>query len=660
MPDKKTKNKKENLPEEDRQFVKKDLIAKDASKKSNKKISFKKIEKSTKEEKVLPKIKKDNAGQDEDSFDEKKIDQQLIEIYENADGTIPDMTHFQKGKRNRFVRAMVVLLFSCLFLAVVAWVGFFILQPKSGFSEKDVILSISGEEEVVVGEELRYRIRYRNDQNVDLTNVLLQVRYPEGFILTDSSLNPTNENKDEWLLGSLDAQESGFIDIFGKMYGNIGEKQSFRVFLDYVAVNFSSEFQKVTNTSIEVTEAPFDLLVEGPKDVVLGSDVEIEVVVDNKENQDLSNLAIEVNGGEIFFVRDSEPAPDQFIDNRWHVNSFGEGNRLLIKGVFDSDILDESGSLEIKLVGWKDADKSVDGYVYSSKIFTANFLQKEISANLVINGTNKNFTVQPGEVLNGTVILKNTGDTPMKGASLRVVLDSPSYQNKSILNWSELENPQDANIVGEQLNPEKRRAYLTWGRGQILDLRQVDPNEEIIADFSLPIKSANIDDLAVYTLSEIEATLEVRYELDGEQEIISTTPILMTLNSDTDLEIRDEVSLEDGKEKYNMTWIVANTFHELKDLRLEADLYGDVIWDEDALNVPAGEVVFDKENQKLVWTIEQMPVSLDVLALQFAFVLNSKNPSQTNLTSKVNFSATDTITGEQILLVGKEMLLNTE
>ena len=132
------------------------------------------------------------------------------------------------------------------------------------------------------------------------------------------------------------------------------------------------------------------------------------------------------------------------------------------------------------------------------------------------------------------------------------------------------------------------------------------------------------------------------------------------VNSDLGLEVRDEVSENlQGKELHTITWFLSNTFHELKDIELSADLYGDIEWQEEGFVVPAGEAVFDKDSDKLIWKVDSMPTSLDVLALQFAVVLKTKNPSQTNLSSKVKLKAKDTITGEVIMKAGDEILLTS-
>lgn len=588
------------------------------------------------------------------SSEKENIDQKLMEIYENPDGSMPDMVHFQKKKAGGFIRSIFVLMFACVFLAGVAWVGFFVIQPKSGFSEKDVVLSVSGPEFAKIGEDVRYRIRYRNSQNTPLTNVILQVRYPEGFVLSDSSQKPINETKDEWSLASLGQQESGFIDLFGRMYGDVGTKQSFRIFLNYKAENFSSDFQKVASSNLEIGESPIGLVVDGPKEVVAGSQVEFTVNVDNR-GVELDNMAIEIESGTSFKISESVPKSDKFVTNRWYVGTLKD-KKLVIKGVFNAGENPEKSDLNIKLVGWKDADRSVDGYTYYNQSYSVSYLKTDVTANLVLNGSSGNFNVQPGEVLSGSIFLKNGSNVPLKNVVARVIIDAPSYDKKSMLNWTEIENPKDADIAGEQLNADKRRGILTWTKTQIKDLTQIDPNEEITTDFSIPIKDSSNTDLNVFTNSEIQMTLEMRYDLNGESKIISSQPILMKINSDVGFELRDTIGDEGGKESHIMSWVITNTFHELSSIKIEADIYGDMVWNEDLLEVPGGVATFDKEKKKLTWTIDKMPLSVDIFALQFGYILNSKNPTQTDLTSKVTFEATDTVTGEQILKVGKEVL----
>lgn len=592
-------------------------------------------------------LKKEKKDKVHEETMEETIDQHLTEIYENADGSFPDMTHFQKRKRIRIVTAFFSLLLACAFLGGVVWLGFFVIQPSSGFSQNDVILSISGDEKVQVGQAVRYRLRYRNDQKTDLKNVSIQVYYPEGFVLEEASLEPVNEAKDKWKVEDLVADDSGYIDIFGRLYGSVGQKQSFRVFFTYTPSNFSSEFQKVSHVTTELVAAPVDLRVEGPEAVVVGIPIDINVYVSAKDSVDLKNLALELESTEIFSIRKSVPVVDQFSDGQWSYPDLSEERSVKITGVFNSGGLEDGGLIKINLIGWKNNDKAVDPYIYGTAEYAVDFLQTDVSANMVINGATDKLTVQPGEALNTSLIIKNSGGTPIKNVVVRAVFDAPSYNKKSLLNWTELDDPADGDIGGEQLNGERRRGVITWDKGDVRDLTQLDSQEQLIIDFSLPIKSAGDVELTTFPNGVIEGVLEVSYSLNGKDQLISTQPIAMMVNSDTELEVRDTVL----DKSHTMDWILTNSFHELENVVVEADLFGDITWNEDVLEVPAGEINFDATTKKLTWTVERVPTALDTLALRFGFELNSQNPTQTHLTSKITLRAKDSITGEEIIKV---------
>ena len=112
-----------------------------------------------------------------------KIERELAEIYENADGSLPDMQTFEKRKGGRFLRAFITVVLSLGFLGGAIWYGYTQLYHRDGaFVEDDVILSIGGEDMVAYGEEVRYRVRFKNAQGVPLDNSVLELRYPAGFV----------------------------------------------------------------------------------------------------------------------------------------------------------------------------------------------------------------------------------------------------------------------------------------------------------------------------------------------------------------------------------------------------------------------------------------------------------------------------------------------
>lgn len=585
--------------------------------------------------------------------DEEHINEQITAIYENADGSIPDMSKFQKRQRRRFITALGTLATACAVLVAVAWFGFFVFQPKGVFSEADVILSVAGPEEAKVGEEIRYKIRYRNTEKVGLTAVKIHIRYPEGFVLGGSSPEPTNEKKDTWDIGALKSDASGLIELTGRMYGDVNQAQSFRVFMEYAPENFSSPFQKATTLAVAIKAGEFGLTIVGPTEVAAQGEATYTASIKRSDLPD-SKVALELPEGSSFILKESQPKPDARTKNRWTLPA-DETFTLKLTGSFDKPADGESTALELRAIGWKDGDTSADPYVLGVAEQAVTIQETDLSANLVINGAAKEMTVQPGETLAGTVVIKNVGKIAVGNVAVRVVLDAPAHNKKSILDWTELVDEKNGNVVGEQLNDDRRRGSVQWDARQIAELKKLATGDSVTIDFALPIKDTEKNDLSDFPNGAITALLEVRYDQDGKQKEQTTVPINMTLLSDTTFEVRDKVDISSGAETHRVSFVISNSFHELKDLRVEVDIYGDVTVDKSLFAVPAGEATYDAATGKLVWIVPSMPTSVDVLAFEFPIVINKKNPTQTQLTSKISLHAADTIVGKEIIKVAQEI-----
>jgi hypothetical protein len=591
--------------------------------------------------------------------EDETVDDALQDIYENEDGSMPDMSQFQqKKKRSSLVTAFAVLLSSLLFLATVAWVGFFVLGSHSKFSEEDIVLTISGDEQIIIGQEVNYRIRFRNLQAVALHNVELDIRYPEGFVFEESSLQSDVETNDRWNIGDLNSQDGDYIDISGRLYGDIDKKQSFRAFLNYSPENFSSKFQQVFSLNTEIIESPVEIIIEGADVAVVGAESNFTITVRNKTEGTIENLAIALNPYSGFSKIKSTPESKEFEDFIWDIPVLEAVKSIDITGIFNKTDDVSDGLINASVLGWSNAEKQGEGYIFATSTYSPDLLEKSVSARLAINGSLGDTSAVPGDVLNTTITVANAGEETIEGVRVRMVFDAPSLNNKSILSWLSIEDENEGEILGEQRSSEIRRGYITWTSQQISELRVVEPGDTVSIDLSLPIKTNEDITLADFAKYIVSANVELQYEILGEREFLTGNPIEITLNSDTELEVTEQVEQDsDGRDVHSINWVVTNRFHPLRDMKFEADFYGDINWDQSTLIVPAGEVVYDPETKKVIWTVLEMPIGLDVLALQFNITLNKKNPSQTNFSSKVKGVATDDTTGQQLFIIGDEILL---
>ncbi|MBU0661587.1 hypothetical protein KKG22_05450 [Patescibacteria group bacterium] len=594
------------------------------------------------------------------TYNKEKMSEDLMDIYKNKDGSLPDMSQFQVRKHGRLIRAFMVLVTSLFFLAVVAWVGFFVFQPPASFSEDAIVLSISGDEEVQAGSKVRYRIRYRNDQERLLSQAVLQVRYPEGFIFSESSFDPSNEQHDEWILGTINQYDSGYIDIYGVMNGDVGKEQSFRVFLNYYPDNFYSEFQKVATVSVRISEAPYTMEVNYPEDVVAGMEVPIEIILKKREyiEQNTGKVQIVLQPDGVFLKTKSVPESNEFYPYRWTIPEGVDEYTLTVYGSFIQSGDGAEAVLPIMLQGLLSSDS--DPFLYAEKNVTISLVTDlAISLRTAINGTMHDFSVHPGENLLASMVIRNNGEYPLEHVRVRGMYQAPSYNNRSLLDWANYEDDADGLLVGEQVNDEYRMGVMTWDERHIESLEEIAPGEEVTIDVMVPILDSQDTTLTNFSATNITYSSDIQYTENGEQKVLSASPIIMIMNSDTALDVRSEVRDDEAEfDTHEVTWVLTNTFHELKDIKLSAELFGNTTLLEGSISVPAGDAVYDMDSKKITWKVESMPNGLDVLALSFAVERHEKNPSQTFLMSKVIGSAIDVVTGEEITLVADEVLLH--
>ncbi len=589
---------------------------------------------------------------------EKEIERELSVIYENTDGTMPDMSEFIVAPKRGVWRALLTLIFTCACFAAVAWFGFVVFAPKTGFDEARVVFSVSGDETAVIGEEVGYRIRYENTGTSPLAQVKLEVRFPEGFIMATSSLPPTQEGG-VWELGTLNSGQSGVIDISGRMYGNFAEKQSVRAFLTYLPSTFSSPFQKVATLVTELSESPMSVLITLPEDISTGIEVPISFTIRKNGEGVLPAVAFELGGNTLRLVK-SEPKTEELERKRWAIPPGNKEFTVKVGAIFTRSPDGAPPMFEARILGWTDTARKEDSFIITSTERAVVLVDTAVRTTLVINGSNAPVQVSPGEALQTTLVVKNTGEAPMTNASIRLVFDAPSFKNRSMLSWQELVDEAEGSVLGEQLTPTKRRGSITWTSKNIPALANLKPGEQVSIDLSLPLKDTSDSDIADYPTGPILVTPEVRYARGGTTEVVSLDPRSLSVVSNVSLAPTVSSVVRGSETDYTVKWVVNNTFHDLKDLRLEADLYGNIAWNQAKLSVPAGTATFDPQTKKLVWIIPSMPESVDVNALQFAFTLKEKNPTQTELISKIRLTATDATANEPLIRVGENTPLEVQ
>ena len=650
--------KKPVTPKKSHVFVKKHVGLNDASEIDVHEVEVDVVEKKPKVKHKKKVVHKKVVPQRKSTLS-RHVEDQLAEIYENSDGSMPDMSSIYLKKRRGLFFSFVTLIVAALIFAAIVWTGFLVSPQVGVFAEEDVIVTVTGEDIVTSGDEVHFRIRYRNAQKINLNSVKLNVRYPKGFVYSKATVEPDNETHDQWTIGKLSNEDGGFIDITGKMYGNIDDNQSIRVFLNYIPENFSSEFQKANHAEIKTSNKPYALDVNIQKNIVSGvrTPIEITLLKHKDISEQFDNLYVEVESDGLFSIEHSTPQSDKYNQYKWNLDREIDEQKISIVGTFAlTDVTDSK--VKIKLYGESSTNikKPVVLDSFSAPLAVG---QTDVSAQLIINGSTNGLTLQPGEKMISSFIVKNDGDQAVENVRLRLRIDAPSADNKSIMKWAEINDPLDGDIIGKQLDKTTRRGFIGWSKKQSSAFASLAPGEQIIVDVQLPVKTSKDMDLFDFETYKMSLIGQLEYDINAETKTVSTNPIDAIIQSD--LRFNNDYTFDSDTNNYALTWKLNNTFHDLKDIEISTDIFGAVTVDEALLEtVPAGTMTFDKEKSRLTWKIASMPNALDVLATKINITLNKLNGGQTQLTDKIRLDAIDVVTGEKILIILDPIMIETK
>lgn len=589
---------------------------------------------------------------------DQEINKQLASIYRDDKGRLPDMKEIDMRKSHPFLRAIFIILFIGALLAGAAWVGFFALSGGKKYADEHVSLVVSGPAGVTAGATTTYVIKYKNDQTTALQNAVLNIQYPEGFVYISSEPAANNAGHTEWTIGNIAPYKQGEISVTGIMSGSINQKQSWRVLLGYQPENMNSKLQKTFIFDVAADSSPFSLAVTGPDKTIIGNEAKYIFIVKKESDTTIKQLQLKPAIPANFYITSSSPALNK--DGAWLIDaakktstSTAVANNWIFKlnGKYSS-----SSEPYITMLADLFSTEKNTKYSLAQSSVTTNLLQNNLDFSLAINGSMGNFNSQPGDTLNITIYLKNLNTADIKNASLKLILDAPSANKQSIVNWAQITDDKDGDIKGTQVDNSLRRGEISWNKAKLPELATMSQNDEASIDIRLPLKDASSFSLSELTSYKINVIAETTFtDGAGVAHTFSSNPIIITLNSDLKFEPRDSVS-EDGQ-THEITWVLTNNFHPLKNIALSADVYGDVSLQSDT-STPAGQFVYDKNAKKVAWSIPEMPESVDVLAQPFSITLNKINPSQEMLMSKVHITADDATTGEKLDFLGDEIMLS--
>jgi len=565
------------------------------------------------------KIKKIENKMDEE-IKQEEIDESLSEIYQGDDGKMVDVKKMDIKKRHGFFFWFFMIIFF-LCVAAAAGYGAYYLYMQKGVDEAMIEFSIDGKTEVKAGEETNYVINYKNTSNVEVKNVKIEAEFPKNFRYIESDPAPA-KNKNLWEIDSIPAHRSGLIRLKGAIIGPVDEANTIVARITYMPVNFSSEFKKDASIITTVKDIGINFVFTNPESALAGDTNEVVIKFTASPESSIKNFLINIdpNDNIEYLATDNESGNaknkkastsiEEIKSGSWQINNVGETEQEL---KFSFKFKDKVKDKEDMNIHFEQQYENVT-YRFFDKTLNIEVVKNNLNLTLILNGTRDSGGIDFGQALNYSLVYANKGESEMKDVVIMAVLDG------DLLDWASL---SDKNKGQTQTNS------ITWSKEEIPGLASVGIGQEGTIDFSINVSSSTEIDIN----KSYEIKSYAQFLLGGQKKSsddMKSNTIISKLNSDTNIKEQvkyfndDNIAVGSGPlppkvgqtTSFKVYWTVSNNLHELNDLKIETKLPAYVKW-EDKNQVSAGTLQYIIEENKVVWNIGRLPISVPLAEGEF-------------------------------------------
>jgi len=496
------------------------------------------------------------------------------------------------------------IVYAVLFVtAALSIAGFWVWQ-KNVFSTSNVKLEILVPENVTMGEEITYVVKWKNIGEIQLENVTLVFEYPEGSL--------PSEGKDIRITRAVDDINPGqevSVRLSARLFGKENEVKEVKASLSYAPRNLNASFRSETTATSVISFVPLSFELDIPSRMEAGQQFDVTLNYFSNSDYPLSDLRIQIDYPEGFTFRNASPPP--LGENEWDVGVLNraEGGRITIQGVLDGSV-QEVKLFRAVLGSWKNGKFTVMRETTKAVQIT----KPQLLLTQTVNSS-PNYVVSSGDTLHYEVFFRNPTDRILENLFLIITLDGRAFDLDSIKLDTGRFQRGDNSII--------------WEAKDVSRLRFLGRGEEGKVEFWVNVK----DEIETFSSQDKELVLKNRVLLSE-----VSVEFELKLSAGIDIEQRgffqDDVFGNQGihplsvgqRNTYTIIWQAKNHYNDVQSSRVKArlslgvELTGKIFPENSTLT-------FDSVSREVIWEIGDMPAGTGVfeelpapsLAFQVAF-----------------------------------------
>ncbi|NBP56030.1 hypothetical protein EBU71_05755 [bacterium] len=555
------------------------------------------------------------------------------------------LTFSQKYKKKITLYSIIAV----SLVGIVLTIGFFFQLNQQRFSDRRVRLEITGNNKVSAGEELTYTLTYHNDNLVSLKNAKITVEVPNALI--DSSLDILGQTKSEireYELPELEPRSKGEIIIKGRLIGEISSIHTMKATLNYRPTILTSSFDSKTEFATTISDSPVVVDIQAPLESVSGEIVNYIITVNNKSNNDLKDLELQLEYPETFAFTSSTLTATGNSKNIFIIPS------LRSKTSYELTIVGNLGGSqqEIKVLKAKIGESRQGAFtLYASSQKSTTLGSPYVNLTQRVN-TN---IAKAGETLEYTISFRNNTQVRIGEGFLKAQLDS------KLLDLTKL-NARGADF-------DSGTNTIIWRANAIPQLKIFGPNEQGEISFTVPIKRTipieNFQDVnyviktnATFESNEVPTTLGVNKIIQGNSSEVKLSTRLIPkasiyyVSRDSSIINTGPLPLKVAQlTTFSVSLEIQNLTNDVSGVSFRTTLPNNVTWTGKTV-ATNGNITYNERTKEIVWNVDKVPANTGLLRPLYRAVFQigitpainqiGQNPQ---LLSRINYTGQDDFTG---------------
>lgn len=549
-------------------------------------------------------------------------------------------------------KIFIVLVISILIVGTISvW-----YLNRNSYSKETLKVEIIGPEKIIVGDEIEYIVKFKNNGEARLEDIKLVFEYPqysepeEGFSLREVI------SSDE--LETIYPGEEKTISFKGKIFGKEGETRTAKVLLSYSPNNLNTTYESQSSLTSVIKEVPLTFNFDIPSKIESNDQFDFRINYFSNMSYPVSDLIVKIYYPDGFeFISSS---PSTLEKTEWELGSLNkaDGGRIEIDGRLIGDVRENKifrGEIGI----WREGE-----FVLLKNIVQSiEIVEPSIYIIQQINN-NPQYIASPGDILHYEIFFRNIGRKSLEKLFLIIKLKGDAFDFDTLKSEQGIFESGDNSVI------------FDWRK--VSELQFLEDGEEGMVEFWIELKDGWSVDGDTGTNPVI---INAVYLSQARKEFITK------VNSKIDLIVTgysNNISFgEEGNEvqftnsgnnpprvgdttTYVISWDLQNYLNDVNNVKIKAKL-SDYVSLTGKIFPNNCNLTFDSNSKEIVWNVGNIEIGTGISSekekKQCVFqvsVIPTENRSVTNIIENILIEGEDQFTGGLIEQISDGLSIDSE